>query len=159
MSLPSGGPSKKRFYRPVVGIALLSLILCGLLFPLVITGVSQVALPYQANGSLAHLGNRTVGSYSIDNGFTLPIFFHGRNESNPQNLSASGVDPDIPLQDALYQAQRIHNAPGISTADLKAMVMSHEEQTLVVTGDPYVNVLALNLDLNASYPRVYSSYS
>jgi potassium-transporting ATPase KdpC subunit len=150
--------TKKMSYRPVVALALLSLLACGFLFPLVVTGIGQVAFPYQANGSVAHLGGKAVGSYSIDNGFTLPIFFHGRNESNPATASASGVDPDIPLQDALNQVTGISNATGIAQANLTAIVMAHEQWTLWFTGDPYVNVLSLNLALIASYPSVYSSY-
>jgi len=134
------------------------MVVCGLLFPLVITGIAQVAFPYQANGSLVQLGNRTVGSYYIDNGFTLPVFFHARNESNPLNASASGVDPDIPLQEALNQVPRIHNATGISSGALTDIVNSHIEYTLVVAGDPYVNVLALNLALISDYPGVYTAY-
>jgi potassium-transporting ATPase KdpC subunit len=148
----------KGVYRPLIGVALISLVLCGILFPLVVTGVSEVLFPYQANGSLVHLGNRTVGSYSIDNGFTLPVFFHGRNESNPLNASASGVDPDITVGFALSQIPGIHNATGISTNDLTAIVASHEERTIVLVGDTYVNVLALNLALISSYPRVYAAY-
>jgi len=152
------GHEGKGIYRPMLGLTLVSLILCGILFPLVVTGVAQVAFPYQANGSLVQLGNRTIGSYSIDNGFTLPIFFHGRNESNPMNASASGVDPDITLQFALSQIPGIHNATGIPTADLTAIVTSHEERTIIWVGDPYVNVLALNLALISSYPKVYAAY-
>ncbi len=155
----SSEPKKGSVYRPVVAIAILSMIVCGLLFPLVVTGVAQVAFPYQANGSLVQLGNRTIGSYYIDNGFTLPVFFHARNESNPLNASASGVDPDIPLQDALAQIPRIHNATGIPTGALTDIVNAHVEYTLLLAGDPYVNVLALNLALISDYPSVYSAYA
>ena len=148
----------KGVYRPLIGVALVSLILCGIMFPLVVTGVSEVLFPYQANGSLVQLGNRTIGSYSIDNGFTLPIFFHGRNESNPLNASASGVDPDVTVGFALSQIPRIHNATGISSADLIGIVDSHEERTIIFVGDPYVNVLALNLALISSYPKAYAAY-
>jgi len=148
---------KGSVYRPVIAMAILSLLLCGLLFPLVVTGIAQAVFPAQANGSLEQLGNRTIGSYYIDNGFTLPIFFHARNESNPLNASASGYDPDITLQDALSQIPRIHNATGISIATLTNIVMSHREYTLLVTGDAYVNVLALNLDLISS-SDVYAAY-
>ena len=144
----------KSTYRPAVAIAILSLLMCGVLFPLVVTGVAQVALPHQADGSLVQVGNRTVGSYYIDNGFTLPVFFHARNSSS----SASGVDPDIPLQDALSQTTRIHNATGISKAALTTLVMAHVEYTFFVTGDQYVNVLALNIALISDYPSVYSAY-
>ncbi|HXW94236.1 MAG TPA: potassium-transporting ATPase subunit C [Nitrososphaerales archaeon] len=154
----SSEPKKQSIYRPVVAIAFLSMIVCGFLFPLVITGIAQVAFPYQANGSLVQVGNRTVGSYYIDNGFTLPIFFHARNESNPLNASASGVDPDIPLQDAVDQIPLIHNATGIPAGALTDIVNAHVEYTLIVAGDPYVNVLELNIALITDYPSVYSAY-
>ena len=150
--------SKWKTYRPVFALAVVSLLACGLLFPFVISGISQVVMPYQAGGSLVQLGNRTVGSYYIDNGFTLPIFFHAKNESNPLNASASGVDPDIPLSDALSQVLRIHDSTGISRSNLISIVMSHEKRTLWLVGDPYVNVLELNLALISSNSTVYSSY-
>ena len=147
-------PEKRGAYRPVIAIAVISLVLCGVLFPLVVTGIAQVAFPSQANGSLVQVGNRTVGSYYIDNGFTLPVFFHARSPSS----SASGVDPDIPLQDAISQIPGIHNSTGISSDALTDLVMAHVEYTLFVTGDSYVNVLALNVALIADYPNVYSAY-
>lgn len=152
------GDSKWRTYRPVIALSVLSLLACGLLFPVVVTGLAQAAFPTQANGSLVQLGNRTAGSYYIDNGFTLPIFFHARNESNPLTASGSGVDPDVPLQDALTQVSRIHNSTGITTSSLTGIVLAHEKHTLWVVGDPYVNVLELNLALISTYPAVYSSY-
>jgi potassium-transporting ATPase KdpC subunit len=149
---------QRQGYRPIVVLSILSMLICGLLFPLVVTGISQVAFPSQANGSLAQLAGRSVGSYYIDNGFTLPIFFHARNESNPLVASASGVDPDITLQDALSQVVRIHNATGIPTSDLVSIVNAHKQETMWVLGDPYVNVLVLNLALINSYPSAYSGY-
>jgi K+-transporting ATPase ATPase C chain len=154
----TGETNKKNAYRPVIALAFLSLLICGLLFPLVVTGISQVVFPSQANGSLVQLGNRTVGSRYIDNGFTLSIFFHARNESNALTASASGVDPDITLQDALSQVPRIHNATGIPTTALTTLVMDHRQFTMIFTGDPYVNVLELNLALISAYPSVYSAY-
>jgi len=155
MSKPT---SNLKMYRPVVLLALVSMLVCGLAFPLLVTGVSQVAFPHQADGSLVQLGNRTVGSYYIDNGFTLPIFFHARNESIPASASASGVDPDITLQDALNQTSRIHSATSIPVSNLTSIVMSHEQWTIWTTGDPYVNVLDLNLALISAYPTFYSAY-
>lgn len=146
--------NKKSVYRPAIAVGVLSLLLCGLLFPLAVTVVAQVAFPSQADGSLVRLGNQTVGSYYIDNGFTLPIFFHARSPSS----SASGVDPDIPLEDALSQISGIHNATGIPSDALTDLVMSHVEYTLFVTGSPYLNVLALNIALISDYPGVYSAH-
>lgn len=150
--------SRWKTYRPVIVLALASMLVCGVLFPLVVTGISQALLPYQANGSQVQLGGRTVGSYYIDNNFTLPIFFHGRNETNPLTASASGVDPDITLQQALSQVPGIHNATGIPEANITAIVESHVTRTLWIVGDPYVNVLELNLALIQEHPAVYSSY-
>lgn len=150
---------RKNPYRPIITLAVLSMLVCGLAFPLVVTGLGQVIFPYQANGSLVKLAGHTVGSYYIDNGFTRPVFFHARNESNPTNASASGVDPDIPLQDALKQVGRISGATGIPVAELRAIVTAHEQRTLWLFGDPYVNVLSLNLALISSYPTIYSSFS
>jgi K+-transporting ATPase ATPase C chain len=145
-------------YRPVILLSLLSMLVCGLAYPVAITGISQAVFPSQANGSLVQLGNRTVGSTYIDNGFTLPIFFHARNESNPQTASASGVDPDITLSDAISQIPSIHNATGIPSGDIQSIVTAHVQRTLFFVEDPYVNVLQLNLALISAYPSVYSGY-
>ena len=154
----SEGKKSASWLRPIVALTAISLLVCGFMFPLVVTGIAQIAFPYQANGSQVQLGNRTVGSVYIDNGFTLPIFFQGRNESNPQTASASGVDPDISYSDALSQVSGIHNATGIPTAALTALVKSHEQLTLWIGGDPYVNVLELNLALIGEFPSVYAAY-
>ena len=85
------------FYGIAMRLAIVSLLICGLFYPIFVTGVSQTIMPSQANGNLARLQGQPVGSYLIDNGFTAPMFFHTRNESNPLTASASGVDPDIVL--------------------------------------------------------------
>ena len=136
---------------PAIRLAIISMIICGLLFPLVITGLAQVLLPGQADGSIAHLGAKGVGSYLIAQNFSEPYFFHSRNSS----LSASGVDPDITRQDALDQVYNISKATGISQPDLDNIINQHIERTLWIFGDSYVNVLKLNLALIQSYPTVY----
>lgn len=154
---------KQKWYnnaRPIIGIAVISLLICGLFFPLLITGIAEVTMPYQANGSLAHLSSgRIVGSYLIDNNFTQPVFFQGRNETNVLNASASGVDPDITLQQAYSQVPRISNATGIAQEALMSVINSNTEGTFWIFGSPYVNVLKLNLILIQKYPLVYSAYS
>ena len=59
---------KKDIVTSVLGILVLTL-LCGILFPLVITGISQVAFPGNANGQQIHLGGRLVGSKLIGQNF------------------------------------------------------------------------------------------
>lgn len=140
-------------YRPVVGLALVSLILCGLLFPLLVTGIAQVILPYQANGEIVQLNGRDVGSNLIAQGFNSPKLFHAR----AANQSASEVDPDITLLDARSQVPGISSASGIPTATLLSIVNENVEGTLWIFGSPYVNVLKLNLILINSYPTVYQN--
>ncbi len=139
-------------YRPVIGLAGVSLLICGLLFPLLVTGVAQVLMPYQANGELVQLNGRYVGSNLIAQNFTAPVFFH------PRNNSASGVDPHITLSDAYSQISRIQSATGISTADLETIVNQNIGGTFWIFGSPYVNVLQLDLLLIKTYPSIYSNF-
>ena len=128
-------------YGPAVRLAVISLVLCGLVFPLVITGFAQVLFPSQANGSVVQYHGKNIGSSLIAQNFSLPIFFHPRNDS------ASGVDPDITVADAYSQIPRISSAAGISVDKLQQMVNQNEEGTFWIFGTPYVNVLRLNLAL------------
>jgi potassium-transporting ATPase KdpC subunit len=144
----------RKSLRPLVGMAVISLILCGLFFPLLITGIGQAVFPAQANGELITFNGRVIGSNLIDNGFTLPIFFHGRG-----NNSASGVDPDITLPDAYSQAIGISNATAINVSGIDQIINQSQEGTFWIFGSPYVNVLNLNLKLIQSYPSVYKNYT
>jgi len=144
----------KRNYGPAIRLALISMLLCGLVFPLVITGFAQVLLRDQANGSLAHLNGsngRTVGSYIVAQNFSRPFFFHSRNVT----LSASGVDPDITLADAFAQIPRISGATNITQTNLSNLVSQNIERTSFVFGDEYVNVLRMNLALIQAYQSTY----
>ena len=148
-----GRRSMFQTYRPIFGIALISLIICGVFFPLLVTGISQVAMPYQANGEIVTLNGRAIGSNLIDNNFSLPIFFHARNDS------ASGVDPDITIPEAYSQVPGISNETGIPSSAIFSIVNDHELGTFWLFGSPYVNVLNLNLILIQNYPSVYSNYT
>jgi potassium-transporting ATPase KdpC subunit len=145
----------KRNYGPALRLAIISMLLCGLVFPLVVTGFAQVLLHDQANGSLAHLNGsngRAVGSYIVAQNFSQPFFFHSRNVT----LSASGVDPDITVADALYeQIPRISAATNITQINLSNLVSQNIERTSFVFGDEYVNVLRLNLALIQAYQSTY----
>jgi len=137
---------------PAVRLAVISLVLCGLVFPLVITGIAQVFLPSQANGSLVQLHGKNVGSSLIAQNFSLPIFFHPRNDS------ASGVDPDITVQDAYSQITRISTATGIPMDMLQQIVDQNEEGTFWIFGTQYVNVLRLNLVLIQTNNSAYKAF-
>jgi len=53
-------------------------ILAGVLYPLAMTGISQIAFPHRANGSLVMQGNTVIGSELIGQNFAKPQYFHPR---------------------------------------------------------------------------------
>ena len=145
-------------FKPVIGLTLVSLLICGLFYPLLITGIGQAFFPYQANGELAKLNGQAVGSNLIAQNFDLPVFFHTRNETE----SASGVDPDITVQDAYSQVLGISNATGIPADSLTTIVNQNQEGTFWIfgsLGSPYINVLRVNLLLIKDYPSVYGNFT
>src|SRR5437016_6463552 len=62
-------------------------VLLGIIYPLVVTGLSQVLFPHKANGQLIERNGKVVGSRIIGQGFSSPGYFHSRP-------SAAGMDYD-----------------------------------------------------------------
>jgi K+-transporting ATPase ATPase C chain len=175
-------------------------VLTGLLYPLVVTGIAQLAFPHQANGSLIVVNGKTVGSSLIGQQFTDPKYFWGRlsatgpypynagassgsnlGPTNPALLdeakariaalkaadptntqlipvdlvtsSGSGLDPDISVAAALYQLPRVARLRGLSESAVRTLVNKYTQgRTLGFLGEPTVNVLQLNLALDALKP-------
>ena len=189
--------------RPAIVIFLLLTIITGVIYPLTITGIAQIAFPHQANGSIIVMDGKAYGSELIGQQFDHPKYMWGRlsattpfpyNAFNAENLtgssgsnygplnpslheivqrrvntlkavdrknplpipvdlvtaSASGLDPHISVAAALYQVSRISESRGLSETTVANLVEKYtEERQFGILGEPRVNVLALNLALDA----------
>src|ERR1700689_5467265 len=67
-----------REIRPAIVVVLALTVITGFIYPLTMTGVAQVAFPYQANGSMIDRDGTVVGSALIGQEFTSDKYFHGR---------------------------------------------------------------------------------
>ena len=90
--------------RPAIVVFVLMSALTGLAYPLVITGVSQVVFPYQANGSLIEQDGKIVGSKLIAQNFDQPHYFWSRPSTASYNGSASTGSNLGPTNTALLDA-------------------------------------------------------
>lgn len=187
-----------RDIRPaIVTMAFLTL-LCGLAYPMVMTGIAGAVFPDESGGSLVKAGGKVIGSRLIAQGFAKPEYLHPRpsaagkgwdpmssggsnlgpmdktladriagdaaslRKENPTataipadalTASGSGLDPDVTPQNAAMQAPRVAAARGVPVAAVRA-VIDHETGApfLGFIGQPHVNVLAVNLALDAGLP-------
>ena len=74
---------------PGIRIKLFMTLVLGVLYPLAITGISQVLFQHQANGSLTTVGGKVVGSELIGQNFSKPEYFQPR----PSAAGNDGYDP------------------------------------------------------------------
>ncbi len=181
--------------KPALLLLLVMTVLTGLAYPLAVTGIAQLLLPRQANGSLISLDGKVLGSELVGQAFASPGYFWGRpsatvppyngGSSSGSNLgpsnaalharvaatvellressgtsaaipvdlataSGSGLDPHISPAAALYQVARVARARGLDEARVRDLVTRHVEgRQLGLLGEPRVNVLRLNLALDA----------
>jgi K+-transporting ATPase ATPase C chain len=81
----------------VLRVSLVFLVLCGIIYPLVSTGLAQLLMPGKANGSLIENSEgEVIGSELIGQSFTDPKYFHGRVSSIDYKAEASGSNNYAP---------------------------------------------------------------
>ena len=123
--------------RPAITLTLAMTVITGLGYPLAMTGIAERLMPAEAKGSLIERNGTVVGSALIGQTFTSDRYFWPR---------PSATRPEF----ARAQVARVAKARGLSEADLAGLVERHTEQrSLGFVGEPRVNVLELNLALDA----------
>jgi len=97
--------------RPAIAIFLILVLVTGILYPLLVTGLAQTIFPYQANGSQIEQNGITIGSELIGQPFSDPKYFWGRLSATPSfayNASLStgtNYGPSNPALQQMVQAR------------------------------------------------------
>jgi len=178
-------------------MTMVTTVLLGVVYPLVVTGLAQALFHDKANGQLIERDGKVIGSRIIGQGFSSPGYFRSRpsaagtgydplnsggtnlgptnkklidavkaavdaaKKENPSasvpidlvTSSASGLDPHVSPAAAIFQAPRVARERGVAESDVRRLVDAHVEgRQLGFLGEPVVNVLELNLDLDGRYP-------
>ena len=97
----------KNAIRPALAVFAALTLLCGLAYPLAVTGLAQLIMPRQANGSLVEHDGKVVGSQLIGQSFTSPRYFWGRPSATaptPNNAAGSSGANQGPSNPALKEA-------------------------------------------------------
>jgi len=175
-------------------MTIVTTVLLGIVYPLVVTGLSQALFHDKANGQLIADQGRVIGSRIIGQSFAGPGYFHSRpsaagngydaansggtnfgptnqkliarvaddaaklHAENPNipvpidllTTSASGLDPHISPAAGEFQIARVARERRLSEESVRQLVRTHTEgRQLGFLGEPRVNVLELNLDLDS----------
>jgi potassium-transporting ATPase KdpC subunit len=151
-------------------------VITGILYPLAITGIAQVAFPRQADGDATLLAQKFTGekyfwprpsacdyatvpsvasnlgptSAALQSNVATRVAMLGTNA--PSDLlytSGSGLDPDISPEAARFQIARVAKARGLSVEKVAGLVEKFvKPPQFGILGEPRVNVLQLNRALD-----------
>ena len=103
----------KKEIRPLLTLFGLLVVITGVIYPVLVTGLSQAFFPFQANGSLVQQNNKVVGSELIGQDFTGDKYFWGRpsatsgqpyNAFDSENLTGSSGSNLGPLSQTLVDS-------------------------------------------------------
>jgi potassium-transporting ATPase KdpC subunit len=139
-----------------IRIVILMMLVTGIGYPVLLSFIGTITLPFQSQGSLVIWSDKVIGSELLAQEFSSPQFFHSR----PATDSASTVDPHITPESAYKQISNVSKATGIPENVLKNIIDLNIERNkvsnLIVFAPNFVNVLAVNLELVNQYPEIYS---
>ena len=86
---------KTKFMTRDILVSVVLLLLCGLIYPLLLTGISQILFPNQANGSLVTINGQAIGSKLIGQDFSDPRFMKSRPSAvNYNTYTQEGKESD-----------------------------------------------------------------
>ncbi len=97
-------------FRPAFVLLLVLTLITGAIYPLMVTGIAQIAFPRQANGSLIVIDGKVYGSKLIGQSFDDPRYFWGRPSAAGYNAAASSGSNYGPLNPALMDVVQLRIA-------------------------------------------------
>lgn len=136
-----------------IGISLVLLVICGIAYPLAMTGMAQAIMPAKADGSLiVDQKGQAVGSALIGQSFKDPKYFTGRISSIEYHAASSGSNNYAASNPALLErVQKDLDAflkanPGVKKEEIPADLLTNSASGL----DPHISVMAAKIQV----PRI-----
>ena len=187
----------RRHFITAILYTLVTTVVFGIAYPLLVTGIAQAIFKDKANGQLISSNGNVVGSKLLGQSFSSVSYFHSRPSAagngydaansggsnyGPTNqklvdrvttdtaaasqdqpgtdvpvdlvtASGSGLDPDITPAAAEYQLKRIAAARHLPETSVQNLIDKHTlKRQFGFLGEPRVNVLELNLELDRVAP-------
>jgi potassium-transporting ATPase KdpC subunit len=135
---------KRDIITSAIGIVVLTVLL-GLVYPLVITGVSQVAFPGNANGQQIHLDGKLVGSKIIGQSFKSPVIGKNGKPKEEEEELVTEADPRY------FQSRPSATEGGAYNA--AASTFSNRGPNSTITEEANAENIKEYLELNRPYDR------